>query len=220
MIRNMSVSLLCTIILMSIAIQASAEIVHYEYSGEIESFINETALDSKFSLNDAMLVRFSYDTDAPDVNTDPDVGAYAALSLSIDVTHNGGAISTYSGSNPFVRNGNNITSGSATVDYCSVLAAGTQDNISTMQFQLADYNATALSDDSLPADIPDLSLFQTDKFLTGIFIDFSINGSFVRVKGKITGGGKIDPVPVPGAIWLFASGLAGLAAMGRRKSRD
>lgn len=226
MIKKISVLKLCALLFLGTASHASAAIVSYEYFGEIASFINEADLNGQFSAGDEMRATFSYDTEATDWVTIPDYGEYWAGTFSIEVTHGTDTFTYQSGLNPIVRVRNNNAVGLEVIDSFTVLSNGvTGPSVNNrpptgLVFQLADYDASVFSDDTLPSAIP-LNLFETDNInLNYIIINFNdgVNPT-AQIRGQITGGGQIsgNAVPLPGAVWLLGSGCVGLAALKRRR---
>lgn len=50
------------------------------------------------------------------------------------------------------------------------------------------------------------------------YIQLGLGGEVLAADYGLAGEGRINPVPVPGAVWLFGSALAGLAAARRRRA--
>jgi 5'-nucleotidase len=50
------------------------------------------------------------------------------------------------------------------------------------------------------------------------YIQLGLDGEILAADYALAGEGRINPVPVPGAVWLFGSALAGLAAARRRRA--
>lgn len=160
---------------------------------------------------------FILDYSTPDDNPDPLRGDYTNAVTSLVVQINGITYDSNVGGLPILTNVQN--SGSSFGDYFGIGGGITNANgeggFIGIQFQNLD--GTALSSDALPTELA--------------FTDFDpfdpLNTNSTGAIVGIPGGGvefvalafaELHPVPLPAALWLFASAAAGLFGFGRRRA--
>ncbi len=184
---------------------ANAAMVTVDVTGTI-SQINSNDIFGA-GVGDTWMLSYSYDTDtAVDTNSDGNVGLYF-LGTPMSFTL-GGVTYTSPDSISAVQ----LVNDTAGVDGYISGTAGTfsangLDNLSGL-IMLTDTDASVFGDDSLPLSFA-LSDFENTMFNFG----GSAAGVFGGVLGSIdsiTFSSDVSPVPIPGAIWLFGSALAGL----------
>jgi len=88
-------------------------------------------------------------------------------------------------------------------NYSAIFGSDTASLGATVEFELALYNSTS----------------STFTFMSGFSkqLDNAYLVSFDGINGTVQGV-DLQPVPVPAAVWLFGSGLIGLAGVARRKA--
>lgn len=201
--------------------QVNAALVTIEASGE-------TNLVSQPALNSLLGLTFSatavYDTTVADANPNPDFGEYGAGLVSFTATLDGQTLTTPSpdSSRMVVTNdsatfNDNFSIGSFSTGLALSFPGLGPYESATVNLVLRDTSSSIFSNDELPAsfdlmdfDLPFLSVIlqpQTNNLNTRI--DATIN--------SLTVSSIPNAVPVPAAVWLFGTAMAGLIGFSRRR---
>ncbi len=181
---------------------AHAAIITYNFGGVLVEDFGTASSGTAFSGS------FSYDdTQADQANLLPTLGLYDFLSFDVTV---GADMISLTDSGPddrlVVDNG---TGASDSLSVASFSVTGVVGGLipEAVSFQLVDNTGTAFSDDSLPGGDLLLSSFTASTFILGL-------------NGPVAGGQvqRLSPVPLPAALPLFFSALAGMAFLCRRRA--
>ena len=216
-------SLLLTLAMMSGPVHAVP--VTY-YFGGILNYVN-TALAPHFLVGNAFNGLFTFDSSAPDLNSDPMRGAYApgpAFSATVNGVHyttTGGGVGSVSIDNNF--GGTDLLS-AGSVPLPAEMQPETGGYLpDSFGLVLYDSSGTALINDTLPLGGLHLDDFNVARFEMGFvlsrFAERSVRPDFASINGELSYISLTDPsnnlVSEPGSALLLAMGIAALAA-GRR----
>jgi hypothetical protein len=188
-----------------------AQAASYDVSGTLDSFSSNPAVISAIFNPTAPAFTGSWNVDTLSLSGTAGFGAYSAEWSLL-----GSAVGTTS----YTYDNYSLSTTTASYD------AGTRTLTvnGTLANTSADYSCTGdafFCDHTLPSFDLSLTLTFTDDTLK------AFNGSLVSTNGDVGGqygyawsfNGETPEVPVPAAVWLFGSGLAGLAGLARsRKS--
>lgn len=206
------------IMFLTVPVPALSAPVSITYTGRIQTAYG---LETYFHSGDAVAVQFVLDDSGPDyVLTGGEVAVYDSKITDVLIRFGG-----YEASASVVDSaqvGNDYTGQSwlsPSQDYFNIMVTpptltGTPlDTWEPIQFvlQLADLTGTALASLDLPLEPLDPGKF--DSYYSYISLTFQD-----RETGSINGvTADFSPVPLPGAVWLLSSGLAGLIGLRARK---
>lgn len=191
---------------------AGAALITFNFEGTVTSV--SPAVSPYFSTSDRLVGSFSFDSAAPDLSPSAQYGTYQVDQLSFTL-----------GSNTYDTGvGNQIR----IVSNSSLYPNPSPDRYSVVAVQTIGPSAGALLprgfaftisgvrqfDDSLLLTPPSLANFlSTERVFDMAFVQPV--GAVGHVVGELTSL-TLAPVPVPGAVILFGTGLIGLVALGRR----
>jgi hypothetical protein len=198
-----------------------AAIISYGFSGSVTQVTDPDNLLSGISIapiTSTFTGTFRYDDSQ---SSTVDFGSTAKGYPGVEVTVQVDGTYNFIGNDPFVQIGNNGGFGDhfsiADRDPDTVFDINVGD-FQQLQVFLSDSSATVFHDLSLPSTL-DLSDFDGRKLLLrgGIYgaLPGSLDSQYI-IDGVIT---SLNPlaVPVPGAVWLFGSGMLGLIGIYGRK---
>ncbi|MET0029004.1 MAG: hypothetical protein ABW101_15350 [Candidatus Thiodiazotropha sp.] len=154
---------------------------------------------------------FGYETTTPDSDPDTAVGVYVGAGY-LNGTITGGAYGgqSFNFTNTYVEVLDNYQSFSGTYD--DLYVGSSSDFNSNSYLELGSSDLNWLSGDALPTTLLPLSGYlYLDVILGDDFTGVSVNESYTLT--------SISAVPVPPAIWLFGSALAGFVGWSRRRQK-
>ncbi len=192
--------------------------VTFEFSGRITSVLDgDNLLGGAVSEGDLFTGRFSYDTDTPDSDASPSVGAY---------WHDQGpyGLSVAIGGLPFGSDPDATTFLAAVFDGSSEdrvsltsfanLMPGVNDGLSLILLELVDPAGEALSSTQLPLSYTlDTWSSAWSRLTLGngdCVSEYTLHGTIERIDSV-----PIDAIPEPGSMVLIGSGLLGMFARRR-----
>lgn len=202
---------------------ANAASIIYEIGGLVTS-IND-GLVTDMSVGDSYSIRVTIDSDTPDLDPDINDARYAGHYIYFDTDSYSAESLGPPNYSPEITIRNewsgttydllNINSG---LERHNGPLQGNRDLVA-INVQLRDNDATVFSDESLPTNAPSLSEFENTEMSLLFSNDYTADTAAFDAKwvyGSIT---SISIVPIPAAIWMFASGLAGLCLQSVRRQR-
>lgn len=195
----------------------TAAIIEYQFSGELYD-IHEN-LDFVFSNGDKFSGNFSYNSESPDSNVNPQIGSYPIVSYSFEVNDITGTTDGawfdiideyYVGYSQYVVWSNRIDHG--------LLGSGTNLSLFASGFGFYDYSGDLFIDDSLPTSVPNINDYDERSFFL-LFTDSSdaLNPGY-WANGTITNISEIATVSEPPMLRLALFGLVLLVQSQRKKS--
>lgn len=196
---------------------ASAALITFNFAGNVNAV--GTPINSDFHVGDTFQGSYSFNSTAPDGDLRSSVGIYPLANGMFTVS--GKSYVMGGGTAGSINIVSNSTVGNGFPDsyVAAFTAAGPSvenDTFFPGAFSLSLAGLNHFPTDTLPLTPPSLN------GLSGNGISFRLNfhtGGGASVGGEITSLtlGTPSPVPLPGAVVLFASGLIGLAAVGRAR---
>jgi hypothetical protein len=193
-----------------LATPAAAATVTGTYVGIVTNV--ETPVDSQIHVNDPFSFTFSYDDTTPDSDPgEPFVGEYYSNTMSAHGTIGSFAFSAGGGSNDSIGV---VTASQFGFNFMSPITGNAIGG-----FSLTDINVDLNHminfplNDALPSSYLAASLFRDGSFT----FDFSEERSGFLFVSEMTGTINVAATPIPGALPLFASALAGLGFLARRR---
>ncbi|MCW8934929.1 MAG: VPLPA-CTERM sorting domain-containing protein [Gammaproteobacteria bacterium] len=193
------------------AMSSHAALITYEFSGAFDRAVDPS---SDVAFGDLFQATFSYDDAAP---------LASIVEPGTRAQYNTGAISIISGANSYTAmdtpqlqilddwvgsNGTARDNFFISVEMADTSGTGYY----LLQIDMIDSTATSLNSLAIP-DVTTVEEMAADgrlflrRFSSRNVEEWAASGRF----------SSITPVPVPAAVWLFASGLIGLASLARRK---
>ena len=226
-------------------VTANASLVTVEATGSISSVTNNFGRLPSASINDTLMVSYTFDTTAPSygatgqidyiqpltsfsyrINTGS-VYSYAAFSGTVDPVTQVGVQNIISLRNQW--SGGSVVYNVRADDLDSTSSSGIGFNLSTYYLSLSGSDPGILADTSIDS-VPNIdALFAAPDPFNSTFAQMIIEarngGSTDRFTvGRLTNLSivSITPVPTPAAVWLLGSGIAamfGFARGGKRRNR-
>lgn len=218
--------LLAALAVAGIAGQARAAQVTWDFAGTSNSFFLHVTGS------------FTFDTNAVDTDSDPQIGNYALSSMSVTFadqnpaygTDRANAWETYTVANPFMQVANNATNANPNFDLFTVY--GTTQLVSadetpfypdtSVQFTLFDQTNNLLTTDALVTTPPALSQVSFQRAVTHYLTlnNFtSSRGQFNLTSLTLRADEQAPDVPEPATLGIVGLGIAGIALL-RRNSRS
>ncbi|MDH4371682.1 MAG: VPLPA-CTERM sorting domain-containing protein [Nitrospira sp.] len=195
---------------------AHAALITFNFEGNVTSVLN---VSPYFNTGDKLVGSYSFNSDAPDLSPGAQFGTYQINQLSFTIGQNAYSTIIGSGTPQQIRiTSNSSVAPSFPTDNYRVMSVGNGGPSAGLllprEFWFDISGDNKFPNDSLPLTPPSLgNLLSRDRafhmnFVQPVGVVGNVNGELTSL--------TIAPVPVPGAVLLFGSGLIGLAAFGRR----
>jgi hypothetical protein len=193
---------------------AIAALITFNFEGNVTSV--SPSVSSFFSTSDKLVGSYTFDSNAPDLSPSIQFGGYVVNQLSFTLGQN-----AYSAQTPHISIISNSALGPHPGQSADSYSVSSNSNTgpsaglllpTSFGFSISGMNK--FPNDSLPLTPPSLAnLVSTDRAFSMGFVQPV--GAVGNVNGVLTSL-TLAPVPLPGAVVLFGSGLVGLVAIGRR----
>jgi hypothetical protein len=192
---------------------AHAALVTFHFEGNVTAI--SPVLSSDFSLSDQFRGSYSFDSFAPDLDPLARSGGYRLANASLTLGGKTYSIGTLGGAIGVVLD-DGVTH-SPSYNMVTTLAGPNIGWLFPDGMTLTVAGNNLLTDDALPLTPPSLSNLNINsiRFVMGGFNPANGLLDNGAVLGHITSL-SLTAVPLPGAVFLFGSGVLGLAAFGRR----
>lgn len=205
-------------ILMSFSGISLATPTTWYFEGTIDSV--DSNLSAYFSTGELFSSVITFEPTV-DIDPDPDEGAYFIESTVTTFGSYNFSANVPTAGSVQLRNGvgsDTLSAGYAYHPYPFYLPSSAWALLST-GISLTDIEGTALSSQSIPASLPSLSLFEANSFTlhfeTPAWISAWVSGTVTSMSTTA----NVPGVPEPTTMLLFGTGIAGLAAVGRRRKK-
>ena len=218
--KNKAYSIILAIYLsLSFAGIAESALISYTFEGTIWTVIdNGEYLGGSISTEDTFTGTVTYDLDAIDSASDPNLGEYNynVSPNGFNVTINGISFTTDPNNIDFIVSVNNggygVDSLTLKSDSNNHFPFGPQGSNEYIWIYLQDHFGNALTSDLLP------SMINLADWGMKHFIIKSGDGGGTEYNYYIDGTlSHIAPIPIPGAVWLLGSGLSCIVVLRRKK---
>lgn len=222
---------------------ATAALVTFTFEGKVTYVYGETPavqtfMESQFGVSDKLVGSYSFHSDTPDRNpVDTTKGVYSLTQLSttlagktfISIHNSFGPVvathttPTFDSTDRYPYQGFYYPNRTGDSQIYSNLSGPQGDVMGAYEFRLAIPGFNSVTNDSLPLTPPSIGNALSGRTVFEIFFhgySGQFQGLFGSVQGELTSL-TLAPVPVPGAVLLFGSGVLGLAAFKRsRRTRQ
>jgi hypothetical protein len=192
-----------------LATPAAAGTVTGTYVGIVTNV--DVPVNSQIAVNDPFSFTFSYDDTTPDSDPQPFVGRYYSTTMTASGTIGSFAFSAGGGSNDSVSV---VTGSQFGFNFMSPITGNAIGGFSLTDINVdLNHMISFPLNDALPSSYLAASLFKDGSFT----FDFSDEIAGYFYVSEMTGTITLTATPVPGALPLFASALAGLGFLARRR---
>ena len=209
-------SILITVLASTNTIAASTTI---SFSGVISG--NEPLLNPVITLGDLISGQITYDTDSPDSNSSPETGSYYTAITAYEFNI-GSFFGSSSGGRIFVNDNKSINL-SLTGDSINFSTNNNSNGLvgpnigdwmlGAISVLLIDSSQSVFDSDALPSEQLDPLDFDIQQSIV-VFTNISSPTSVISVGFDVQ---SFSVVPIPGAFWLFGTGLIGLVGIAKCK---